>query len=128
MGVTKCSKSQRKFTVFEDELIKLFNTCNACQSPRTVKIRSNGSAVHVAAYCTMCHNSTKWCSQPYIRQMPVGNLLLSAAILMSEMKVHPSEKNLNICTHREIFYFVYTSILKRIGKLSFYCLIRKKIL
>ena len=32
----------------------------------------------------------------------------------------PKWKSLNIFTHREISYFVYTNMLKRIGKLSFF--------
>ena len=42
-----------------------------------------GTLIQVHQQCTNCSYTRTWASQPYIKQMPVGNLLLSGAILYS---------------------------------------------
>ncbi|KAM5182399.1 uncharacterized protein ACMZJ9_002775 [Mantella aurantiaca] len=80
---------EKKFIVFEqclDQLLKSShcmknNQCNG----RITGIRKFcvGSALVVYAECSAKHKFRLWSSQPFIGYMPVGNLLLSSAILCS---------------------------------------------
>ncbi len=74
-----------KYLVFETELDKLFTTClrPGCHSPITKLTKlTTGSMLSVTTTCSHYHTDT-WHSQPSVRRMPAGNLLLSAAILLS---------------------------------------------
>ena len=75
--------SERKFLVFEKNLDQLFVRCRICGEPTVdVKRSTVGSMVRVHAECMAGHVDS-WHSQPVINQQPVGNILLSAAILLS---------------------------------------------
>lgn len=66
--------------------MQLFSTCLRCGSASQAKVtRTIGSLVQVDQHCVSadCRYRRSWSSQPFINHMPVGNLLLSAAILMS---------------------------------------------
>ena len=77
-------RSDRKFLVFEDQLLALFQTCSICTWMSTAEIACIlGTLVKIKQQCTNCGYVRTWSSQPCIRQMPVGNLQLSAAILLS---------------------------------------------
>ncbi|XP_050413509.1 uncharacterized protein LOC126827971 [Patella vulgata] len=71
----------RKYIVFESSLCKLFKFCQICGSNiiNTTKSTS-GSLLKVKSVCVFGHSCT-WNSQPYIRKMPAGNLLIAAALL-----------------------------------------------
>lgn len=78
--------SARKFLVFEDQLLRLFNSCLSCSGAATGVVKSvNGSCITVERQChnSDCNATSKWTSQPYINRMPAGNLITSAAILLS---------------------------------------------
>jgi hypothetical protein len=76
-------EAMAKYLVFEEQLDRLFKFCPDCQSCITsTEKRITGTALTVSYTCHLGHNNI-WHSQPYIRLMPVGNLLLSAAILLS---------------------------------------------
>ena len=72
-----------KYLVFENELLKLFKRCQECGAPidEAEKI-IKGSQYMVTCKCIYNHNIT-WESQPTIKGIAAGNLLLSAAILFS---------------------------------------------
>ena len=79
---------QPKYMVFESNLEELLKFCKNCGSP-VIKLekmkRDEGSMI---AYKIWCHQGCeyKWQSQPYLDEtsrQPVGNILLSAAILMT---------------------------------------------
>jgi len=72
-----------KYLVFENQLNKLFKFCPDCGSNITSTNKYNtGTMLSVSYTCQLGHNNT-WHSQSSIRRMPAGNLLLSAAILLS---------------------------------------------
>ena len=75
-----------KFIVFYHELMDLFKTCPLCASPATASIsKTQGTCIIVQQFCTSttCGHRRRWTSQPFIGKMPLGNLLVSSAILFS---------------------------------------------
>ncbi|XP_056021462.1 uncharacterized protein LOC130054759 [Ostrea edulis] len=72
----------RKFVVFEECLDQLLNQCVACGHKCVTNKTVVGSMLSVSRIC-VCGESFTWKSQPLIGSMPVGNLVLSAAILIS---------------------------------------------
>ena len=54
-----------------------------CKSPTTVTKYVIGTFLHIEQACEACEHKTAWNSQPYIYNIPAGNLLSSAAILFS---------------------------------------------
>lgn len=77
------TEKQPTYLVFESALMLLFCTCFACKS-RFATISEKytiGSLLHIKQVCSQCNNTFTWDSQPYIRNVPAGNILTSAAIL-----------------------------------------------
>ena len=74
---------QKKFIVFENELLKLFKFCQQCGSPTdTTTMIQHGSMVTVKTSCMSGHTVT-WKSQPQVKGTAAGNLLITAAIVFS---------------------------------------------
>lgn len=74
---------QKKFIVFENELLKLFKFCQQCGSPTdTTTMIQHGSMVTVKTSCMSGHTVT-WESQPRVKGTAAGNLLITAAIVFS---------------------------------------------
>ena len=74
---------QKKFIVFENELLKLFKFCQQCGSPTdTTTMIQHGSMVTVKTSCMSGHTVT-WGSQPQVKGTAAGNLLITAAIVFS---------------------------------------------
>ena len=74
---------QKKFIVFENELLKLFKFCQQCGSPTdTTTTTRHGSMVTVKTSCLSGHTVT-WESQPQVEGTAAGNLLITAAIVFS---------------------------------------------
>ncbi len=73
-----------KFLVFQSCLMELFRKCPKCGSSTvTVSYKTIGSLLRVNYSCTNSHKS-EWLSQPLLKDsMGAGNLLLSAAILVT---------------------------------------------
>ena len=77
-------QKETKYFVFFSCLMQLFQLCPMCQQPAAAEVsRVVGTLIHITQKCHNCSYSRVWCSQPYIKKMPAGNLLLSAAILFS---------------------------------------------
>lgn len=74
----------KKYIVFEDRLLSLFNSCRECgHEPTQVTCKTIGSYLHIEQQCSVCDNNFTWDSQPFVKNQPVGNILLSASILFS---------------------------------------------
>jgi solute carrier family 8 (sodium/calcium exchanger) len=75
---------ERKYIVFETELLKLFSICPACNELCSAAVkRQDGSLIEVQQQCHSCDFTREWLSQPYVRRMPAGNLILSSALLLT---------------------------------------------
>ncbi|XP_070184147.1 uncharacterized protein [Littorina saxatilis] len=73
-----------KYIVFQANLMQLFESCPRCSHPAKAFIsKTVGSCIHVRQDCSKCCFFREWTSQPYIKQMPCGNLLLSSAVVLS---------------------------------------------
>jgi len=63
-------------------LLSLFAVCLACSNSTVACIKViTGTFVQVQQLCRSCGHKRLWNSQPYIGNVPAGNLLLSTAIL-----------------------------------------------
>ena len=71
--------------MFESSLKELLGLCRVCGSRATViRKRTIGSMVIMESVCDLTPDHTfTWNSQPMEYNMPLGNLLISAAILFS---------------------------------------------
>ena len=70
------------YLVFESALLLLFTICKCC-AIKSVDIKKvvTGSFLRVTQKCLRCHHIWVWESQPYIGNIPAGNIYTSAAIL-----------------------------------------------
>ena len=74
----------KKFIVFEDCLMVLFKKYQNCgDETNTTTTRVIGTFLNVIQHCSKCFFTYKWDSQPVIKDIPAGNILLSASILFS---------------------------------------------
>lgn len=71
----------KKYVVYEDCLLMLFKTCHSCGDATTVTKHTIGTFLRLKQICTHCSSTYEWNSQPFLQNIPAGNLLLSAAIL-----------------------------------------------
>ena len=69
------------YLVFETALLSLFSSCMHCFHPTKVTKVVTGSLLRIIQACTNCNKNRTWESQPYIGNIPAGNILTSAAIL-----------------------------------------------
>lgn len=69
--------------VFEECLLALFEKCQRCGNETTTTTRINGTFLNVTQKCSNCSFTFSWDSQPTLKRIPAGNVLLSAAILFS---------------------------------------------
>ncbi|KAM5141112.1 uncharacterized protein ACMZJ9_014873 [Mantella aurantiaca] len=80
---------EKKYLVFGSCLDELLWNCrckasSACPGKvRKIKKYVVGSALVVTGVCSKDHKFRMWASQPFAGRMPIGNLLLSGAILCS---------------------------------------------
>ena len=99
---------EKKYIVFESQLMALFQTCVVCSEEAPGKIRVNGTAVYITQSCTDCGHVKEWRSQPKIGRIAAGNLLLSASILVSGSMPTKALRMLNIMgvvtIHRNTFF------------------------
>lgn len=74
----------KKYIVFEECLLSLFVHCHKCgQEPTKVTTKIMGTYAHVEQRCSVCLNVFTWDSQPFVKNQPAGNILLSASILFT---------------------------------------------
>ena len=68
--------------MFESALLLLFATCKFCTGVTSdVKKIVVGSFIRITQWCERCNRKVIWESQPFIGNMPAGNILTSSAIL-----------------------------------------------
>lgn len=91
----------RKFVVFEECLDQLLNQCAVCGQNCKINKSVVGSMLSVSRICD-CGEIFTWESQPLIGSMPVGNLVMSAAILISGNSI---SQNLLMFNHANIACF-----------------------
>ncbi|KAJ8362706.1 hypothetical protein SKAU_G00115370 [Synaphobranchus kaupii] len=89
------SHKTRKFIVYEDNLMELFKKCPLCSRSCVLATRTLGTLLHVNQTCPYCEHSFSWNSQPYVNNIPAGNLQLSAAILFSGSSFAKTHKFMN---------------------------------
>ena len=66
--------------VFEEQLLSLFHECCVCNQCCNVESTHYGTLVVIKQKCIHCDFQREWHSQPFVCDIPAGNLLLSAAI------------------------------------------------
>ena len=71
------------FIVYESSLMPLFSTCPICNARTPHRKSINGTFYSIEQSCTQCLYHRKWNSQPFVKGIPMGNILLSSAILLS---------------------------------------------
>ena len=70
--------------MFRSHLLSLFTTCRSCHQLCTSKVTQQiGTFISIKQICFHCGHEWSWHSQPFIKDRPAGNILLSAAILFS---------------------------------------------
>jgi len=69
-----------KFLVYKECLAELFKECPVCCSSCETNWHIIGSFVSVTQICTNCEHRRTWTSQPFVANLPAGNISLSAAI------------------------------------------------
>ena len=69
--------------VFESNLLSLFASCPRCNLSTEPTVYTIGTFVGVLQECSVCNYKQRWSSQPISNGMPLGNLLLSAAMLFA---------------------------------------------
>lgn len=73
----------KKFIVYEEKLMELFKNCPVCSRHCAIKSRTVGTVLHVDQACAHCEFHKVWTSQPYVNNIPAGNLQLAAAVLFT---------------------------------------------
>ena len=89
--------------------MQLFEFCPLCTEPSTSEVTNVvGTLIHVTQKCLSCSYARVWRSQPYIKKIPAGNLLLSAAILYSGSMISQTLRMLKIlkvqCFSRQTYH------------------------
>ena len=98
-----------KYLVYESHLLSLFTQCRSCHQHCSGKIAHQmGSFICVKQECCHCGHTYTWKNQPFVKDTPAANLLLSAAILFSGStpgKVLLLLKHLNMASIKERTFF-----------------------
>ena len=91
--------------------MSLFTQCRSCHQHCTGRIAHQmGSFINIKQECSHCGHIWCWKNQPFVKDTPAGNLLLSAAILFSgstPAKVLRMLKHLNMASIKERRYYVH---------------------
>ena len=70
--------------MFRSHLLSLFTSCGSCHQLCTGEVAQQmGTFISIRQTCSHCGHIWLWNSQPFIKNQPAGNILLSAAILFS---------------------------------------------
>ena len=69
--------------MYEEALLPLFSYCSQCKLPAHITKFVSGTFVRIKQVCHFCETENTWNSQPFINNIPAGNILLSASILFS---------------------------------------------
>ena len=70
--------------MYKSHLLSLFTACRSCHQYCDAEVAKQiGTFIRVRQHCSHCGHEWTWNSQPFIKDIPAGNILLSAAILFS---------------------------------------------
>ena len=112
-----------KYLVYESHLLSLFTQCRSCHQHCTGKIAHQlGSFIYVKQECCHCDHTYTWKSQPFVKDTPAANLLISAAIMFSGStpgKVLLVLKHLNTASIKERTFLI---IKKVFGTCNIICM------
>lgn len=80
--------SENKYIVSEHKLFQLFDVCPDCYERCRVCVdqrvsQGHGTMVRIRQTCRACPHDSTWDSQPIVKKNPIGNLLLTGAIVAS---------------------------------------------
>ena len=75
--------NEPKYIVYESCLEELLNRCALCGSTCFVEKKTIGTCLVREIKCITCGSEHTWRSQPMSGNMPVGNLVASAAVMFS---------------------------------------------
>ena len=80
------AERQNTYLIFEASLLVLFSSCMFCRSCST-KIRkfTIGSFVRIIQWCNNCKTKRVWESQPYLGDIPAGNILSSSIAIQRKL-------------------------------------------
>ena len=79
-------ENEQKFIVFQSCLLELFKVCPICSGEAQASVKQvQATLVTIHQWCLDpdCQFQRTWFNEPFVRSMPVCNLLMSASILMS---------------------------------------------
>lgn len=77
-------QNEIKYLVFRSHLLSLFAACRSCHQLCTSKVNQQiGTYISIKQSCSYCGYEWTWHSQPFIKDRPAGNILLSASILFT---------------------------------------------
>ena len=91
--------------------MELFDKCEKCGKDGTsVKKKVIGTFIRLKQTCNNCDHMREWDSQPFVKNIPAGNILLSASILfggglpsqvmfMYVTYLHTCTRTLHVRTH-----------------------------
>ncbi|XP_033121348.1 uncharacterized protein LOC117120412 [Anneissia japonica] len=75
---------EKKYIVFEAQLLSLFTKCQSCNAETKGKIVHRiGTFIVIHKQCRICDYTKEWSSQSMVRDTPAGNMLMSASLLYS---------------------------------------------
>ncbi|XP_070203994.1 uncharacterized protein [Littorina saxatilis] len=99
---------ETKYLVFESNLEELLSVCRRCSKICQVTRKGvEGTAVEYTCLCEHCSHNYTWCSQPYSKRLPLGNLVLAAAAFFtacSPSRLITLFKSCNICIFGKTTY------------------------
>ena len=103
--------------MFRSHLLSLFTVCRSCHQLCSGEVTQQmGTFISIKQSCSHCDHEWLWNSQPFIKNKPAGNILLSAAILFSgstPAKVLHFLNCLNVaCITDRTFYLHQTQYLE----------------
>ena len=87
--------SATKFIIYKECLAVLVEHCPSCGRSCTVSWHVMGKLFAATQLCSCCKFSRRWTSQPMVKDIPAGNIHLSAAIYFSGA----SWKYSPVCSH-----------------------------
>ncbi len=88
LSSSKPPQEQKKFIVFEEALIKCFDTCFKCKSPCAVVLESTiGTFCQISVKCSYDSNHCfSWSTGPIHNRLPLLHLMITSRILASGLE------------------------------------------
>ena len=122
--------NEPKFIVFWSRLLFLFSFCFTCLSKNFIeKVSVRGTLLYVKMICKNKH-IFEWKSQPKLKNISIGNILLSSSVLYSGNtfgQIYEMFKMINIvCISKNRFFEIQKTLLFPVVN-QFYKMLRDEI-